>query len=139
VRIVEDYLTDRGRKRQRTVVVQIDAVREELRPPSEIDIRDWNRTRDELRRLVGEPTFEIWLAPLKLVAIDARRCLLLAAPAATGAWVTNRFARVFARTGGAAGRDLRIANERELRLLDAIAALPSLLPDQISYDHKEAI
>ena len=70
VSIVEDYITDRGRNRQRTVVVELDAIREQLRAASDGDLADWERIRSELRVLVGESTFEIWLAQLELAATD---------------------------------------------------------------------
>jgi len=45
--------------------------------------------------------FEIWLAPLELVAVRDGK-LLLAAPPATGAWVAKRFGRVLDRCAEAA-------------------------------------
>ena len=125
VSIVEDFLSDRGRKRQRTVVVELDAIREQLRPASDADLADWDRIRGELRRLVGESTFEIWLAQVELAAIDPGGCLLLTAPVATRSWVADRFARAFDHAGAAVNRSVRHADERELRLLDALATSPS--------------
>ena len=89
VSIVEDYITDRGRKRQRTVVVELDAIREQLRAASDGDLADWERIRSELRGLVGESTFEIWLAQLELAATDPGGRLVLAAPASTRSWVAR--------------------------------------------------
>ena len=125
VTIVEDFLSDRGRKRQRTVVVELDAIREQLRPASDGDLADWERIRGELRLLVGESTFEIWLAQLELAATDPGGCLLLTTPAATRSWVAERFARAFDRAGQAVDRSVRLADDRELRLLDALATSPS--------------
>jgi hypothetical protein len=125
VTIVEDFLSDRGRKRKRTVVVELDAIREQLRAPSDGDLADWDRIRGELRRLVGESTFEIWLAQIELAAIDPGGCLLLTAPVATRSWVAGRFARAFDRAGAAVDRSVRLADERDLRLLDALATCPS--------------
>jgi hypothetical protein len=71
-RIVEDYLTDRGRRRQRTVSVELDTVRGEFAEPTTVDRSDWGRIRCELRRIAGESTFEIWLAQLELLATDNR-------------------------------------------------------------------
>jgi hypothetical protein len=124
VTIVEDYLTDRGRKRQRTVVVELDAIREQLRVATVADLADWERVRSELRVLVGESTFEIWLAQLELAATDAGGCLVLAAPVSTRSWVADRFARAFDHAGVVVDRSVRLADERELRLLDALAASP---------------
>jgi hypothetical protein len=115
VSIVEDYITDRGRKRQRTVVVELAAIRHQLRAASDGDLADWERIRSELRVLVGESKFEIWLAQLELAATDP---------------------------------GVRLADERELQLLAALATSPSpaaapapdvlpRLPHQIP--HKEAV
>jgi hypothetical protein len=125
VTIVEDFLTNRGRKRQRTVVVELDAIREQLRAASDGDLADWERIRDELKRLVGESTFEIWLAQLELAATDPGGRLVLAAPASTRSWVAERFARAFDRAGVVVDRTVRLADERELRLLAALATSPS--------------
>jgi hypothetical protein len=125
VTIVEDFLTDRGRKRQRTVVVELDAIREQLRAASDGDLADWERIRDELKRRVGESTFEIWLAQLELAATDPGGRLVLAAPASTRSWVAERFARAFDRAGVVVDRTVRLADERELRLLAALATSPS--------------
>jgi hypothetical protein len=125
VSIVEDHLTDRGRKRQRTVVVELAAIRHQLRAASDGDLADWERIRSELRVLVGESTFEIWLAQLELAATDPGGRLVLAAPASTRSWVADRFARAFDRAGVAVDRSVRLADERELQLLAALATSPS--------------
>jgi chromosomal replication initiator protein len=53
----------------------------------------WRELRTELRRTVGESTYEIWLEPLELVAIRDGK-LLVKAPPATENWVAKRFGRV---------------------------------------------
>ncbi len=53
----------------------------------------WRQFRDELRRAVGETTYDIWLAPLEPRAWDGAQ-LLLEAPPATQAWVADRFGRL---------------------------------------------
>jgi chromosomal replication initiator protein len=53
----------------------------------------WQTIRAELRRTVGESTYEIWLAPLECKAWDGH-VLLLEAPADTQAWVSTRFGRI---------------------------------------------
>ncbi len=53
----------------------------------------WREIRAELRRMVGESTYEIWLAPLEVKAWDAAG-LQLQAPPATQAWVAKRFGRI---------------------------------------------
>jgi hypothetical protein len=125
VSIVEDYITDRGRKRQRTVVVELAAIRHQLRAASDGDLADWERIRSELRVLVGESTFEIWLAQLELAATDPGGRLVLAAPASTRSWVADRFARAFDHAGVVVDRSVRLADERELQLLEALATSPS--------------
>jgi hypothetical protein len=68
--MVDDYVTKRGRRRQRTVTVELDAIRELFRQPVEAEHAAWQQTRRELSRVVGESTFEIWLEPMKLIAVD---------------------------------------------------------------------
>jgi chromosomal replication initiator protein len=55
----------------------------------------WRELRADLRRAVGDSTFEIWLEPLELVAFRDGK-LLIDAPTATRAWVTKRFGRLLA-------------------------------------------
>lgn len=125
VSIVEDYITDRGRRRRRTVVFELDVIRQQLRAASDGDLADWERIRSELRVLVGESTFEIWLAQLELAATDPGGRLVLAAPASTRSWVADRFVRAFDRAGVVVDRSVRLADERELQLLAALATSPS--------------
>jgi hypothetical protein len=145
VRIVEDYLTDRGRRRQRTVTVELDTVRGEFAEPTTVDRSDWGRIRSELRRIAGESTFEIWLAQLELLATDQTGCLLLVYPLETRGWLTTRYGGLLERTGRSVGRELRLATDRELQLLSALDAAPraelslSSLPDLMSHEHKEAV
>jgi hypothetical protein len=114
-----------GRKRQRTVVVELDQVRKQLRQPAEVDLADWERIGTELRCAVGESTFEIWLAGLHPAATDWDGCVLLASPPATRSWVADRYGPLLEKTGRSAGRELRLASDRELRLLEALAATQS--------------
>jgi len=53
----------------------------------------WREFRTELRRTVGESTYEIWLASLEMKAVRDGT-LLVDAPAATHDWVLKRFGRV---------------------------------------------
>jgi chromosomal replication initiator protein len=53
----------------------------------------WRELRAELRRAVGDSTFEVWLEPLELVALRDDK-LLIDAPQATRAWLAKRFGRV---------------------------------------------
>ena len=53
----------------------------------------WRELRAELRRAVGDSTFEIWLAELELTSVREDK-VLLDAPSATYDWVSKRFGRV---------------------------------------------
>jgi len=53
----------------------------------------WRELRAQLRRAVGESTFEIWLAALELRSVEDGK-VLVEAPAATHDWVAKRFGRV---------------------------------------------
>jgi chromosomal replication initiator protein len=55
--------------------------------------RTWDLICDDLRSAVGTSMFDIWLAPLRLVAIDGPE-LVIAAPHETRSWVADRFGRV---------------------------------------------
>ncbi len=61
----------------------------------------WQTVRTELRRLVGDSTFEIWLSQLQMVDWDGT-VLTLSAPADKQAWVSDRYARVLDRCVSAA-------------------------------------
>ncbi|MGP0053026.1 MAG: chromosomal replication initiator protein DnaA [Solirubrobacteraceae bacterium] len=50
----------------------------------------WRTIQGELRRLVGESTFEVWLAALELDSWDGA-VLSLKAPPGTEAWISGRF------------------------------------------------
>jgi chromosomal replication initiator protein len=60
----------------------------------------WRELRAELRRAVGDSTFEIWLAALELTSVCDGK-VLIDAPSATCDWVSKRFGRVL---GNAARR-----------------------------------
>jgi chromosomal replication initiator protein len=53
----------------------------------------WSAIRAELRQALGDSTYELWIAPLELRALEPTS-LRLAAPNATQSWVTTRFGRV---------------------------------------------
>ncbi len=53
----------------------------------------WREIRAELRRMVGESTYDIWLDPIEVKALDGA-ALVLQAPPATQAWVAKRFGRI---------------------------------------------
>ncbi len=69
----------------------------------------WREICAELRRIVGESTFDIWLAPLEVKAWDGA-VLLLQAPPATQTWISKRFGRVLERcVRGALGAGIHVA------------------------------
>ncbi len=71
----------------------------------------WRDIRAELRRVVGESTYEIWLAPLEVRSWETGT-LLLQAPPATHAWVSKRFGRILESCAQAVlGGDVRVAFE----------------------------
>jgi len=53
----------------------------------------WQQISDELKSAVGESLFDVWLAPLKLARLDGNQ-LILEAPAASRAWVSDRFGQI---------------------------------------------
>jgi chromosomal replication initiator protein len=78
--------------------------------PSQPDelIPEWREIRAELRRLVGESAFDIWLAPLEVKAWDGV-VLLLHAPAPRQRWVAARFGRIIERCARATlGAGIRV-------------------------------
>jgi hypothetical protein len=115
--IEQTHVTERGRRRRRMVRVDLDQVRRGLRLPAPGDRADWHRIRDLLKEAVGESTFEIWLAPTELIAVDGERRLLIAVSAATAAWTTTRYGRLLAVCADRVGRGLRFASEPEVRAL----------------------
>jgi chromosomal replication initiator protein len=69
----------------------------------------WREIRAELRRTVGESTYEIWLAPLEAQSFEGS-ALVLSTPADTQAWVTKRFGRVLETCArGVLGPETRVA------------------------------
>lgn len=142
VTIVEDYLTPKGRRRKRTVTIDLRQAAAQLQRPSDADDAAWQQIRDDLQSSVGEDQFSIWLAALELAGC-ANDTLLLACPTDTRAWVSGRYRELLQHVGTAHGRPTRVATETELQLLDALAAdsaaprlsVPIPLPDE----HQEAI
>jgi chromosomal replication initiator protein len=60
----------------------------------------WNAVRQQLRQAVPADTYDIWLAPLRVLDLDGDR-LLLEAPHELRAWVADRFARVLQASAAA--------------------------------------
>jgi hypothetical protein len=73
--------------------------------------------RELLERIVGTSTFEIWLEPAELIAVDGERRLVIAVPAATAAWTAKRFGRLLTTCAERVGRELRFASEPEVNAL----------------------
>jgi chromosomal replication initiator protein len=89
----------------------------------------WHDIRAELRRMVGDDTYEIWLAPLEVKAIDGGE-LLIQAPPATQAWVAERFGRIVetcARTVVGTAIDVSFAGASQSRT-EASARHPQIPP-----------
>lgn len=71
--------------------------------PAHLELtRVWRETRAELRRVVGESPYEIWLAPLEPESWDGK-VLRLSAPPTTRAWVANRFGQILERCARTVG------------------------------------
>jgi hypothetical protein len=121
VTIAEDYVTQQGRRRQRTVSVKLDEARRQFPEPHQADVSAWQRVRTELEHLVGGLAFEIWLSPLELVATDHHGVLMLAGPDATHGWISARYGSLLHRAGQSTGRTARLATNRELQLLRALS------------------
>jgi chromosomal replication initiator protein len=83
-----------------------------LELPTNLEPDDaWRAIREELRRAVGESTYEIWIAPLEVKAFEGT-VLLLRAPPATQAWVAKRFGRILERCARAVtGVEVQVAIE----------------------------
>jgi hypothetical protein len=133
VLVEETYLSARGRRRRRPVAVDLGAVRARLRAAGEADHAAWKQIRAVLLDVVGESTFEIWLAPLELIAVDLEGALVVSAPRETAGWVARRFGRILDSAAGPVGRRLRVADEVERQAAAALnsptaAAPPCLSP-----------
>jgi hypothetical protein len=126
--IEQTYITDRGRRRRRMVLVDLDAVRRGLGIPAAEDLHDWQRIRELLKAKVGESQFDIWLEPVELIAIDSDRKLVLAVPPTTAGWTRERFGRVLAACASFVSREVRFADEPERRAVGADAPPSSTFP-----------
>ena len=77
-------MSARGRRRRRLVAADLGAMRARLRAAGEADHAAWKQIRTMLLDAVGESTFEIWLAPLELIAVDLQDTLVVFARPETG-------------------------------------------------------
>jgi len=113
--VEQTYVTERGRRRRRMVRVDLDEVRRGLGLATVQDRGAWQRIRELVGGTVGESSFAIWLEPVELIAVDGERRLVVAVPAATAAWTTERFGRLLAECADRVGRELRFASDPEVR------------------------
>ena len=118
-------MTERGRKRRRVVPVNLAAVRAGLAAGSAADRTAWEQVRMLLLQSVGESTFEIWLKPLELIAVDRGGTLIVSAPEETVGWVHPRFGHFLDRAAQGVGRGLRIADEVERRAAETLVSMTS--------------
>lgn len=122
--VEETYRTERGRTRRRRVPVDVEATCAGFSAPTLADVVDWQRLREQLAAKVGESTFEIWLAPVELRAVDASGGLVVDPPPATRSWVAHRFKRVIGDASGEGGRSVVIADEAQSRSMDVVGLEP---------------
>jgi DnaA N-terminal domain len=132
VLIEETYVTERGRTRRRRIAVDLGVVRSRLRAAGEADRVAWDQVRAVLLDAVGESTFEIWLAPLELLAVDLAGALVVSAPRETVGWVARRFGRVLDTAAERAGRRLRLADELEHQAAEALSPASAAGPGDVS-------
>jgi chromosomal replication initiator protein len=86
----------------------------------------WREIRAELRRSVGDSTYDIWLAPLEVKAWEGD-VLLVEAPPATRTWVAKRFGRILescARTVVGPAVEVTFAGETDAHTSPAGQAEP---------------
>jgi hypothetical protein len=142
VSILEEFVNDRGRRRQR--LVQADPATE-LSPTTAADHAAWKACRQLLREALGDSMFEIWLAPFELIAVSRiDGALLIAGGAESQTWVERRYGRVLASVSGRCGRLVRVASDRELALHRAVLAseaggLIDAPSPSSTHDHQEAV
>jgi chromosomal replication initiator protein len=71
----------------------------------------WQAIRGELRRTLGDSTYEIWIAPLEVKAFEGTQ-LILTAPPDIRSWVAKRFGRILERcAAGVIGTKIQVAVE----------------------------
>jgi chromosomal replication initiator protein len=92
----------------------------------------WGELRTELRRVLGESMYLVWIEPLQLESLDSQ-VLRLRAPGETGAWLRKRYGRLLercARTVIAPELEIAFVDQGERSRARAVApARPSFSPD----------
>jgi hypothetical protein len=114
------------------VTVDLGAVRARLRASGEADRAAWEQIRAVLLAAVGESTFEIWLAPLELIAVDLQGTLVITAPPETVGWVARRFGRILDSAAHQVGRQLRVADELERNAAESLSPTTAAAPGEVS-------
>src|SRR5580658_4241189 len=75
--------------------------------------QSWQEIKVVLRDRVGEPTYGLWLAPLRCVGLDGDT-LVLAGPAEVSAWASSRFSGALREASATVlGREVTVAVESE--------------------------
>jgi DnaA N-terminal domain len=105
------------------VRIDVEAIGRGLTQPSAELCDAWLQARRLMLRAAGQSTFDIWLAPLELIAVDSKGALVVIAPALPLSWVHKRFGPLIANACQSCGQRMRFASPSE-RL--AIDGLPSL-------------
>ena len=128
VRVIEPFVSDRGRRRTRTVQVDPD----ELTALTARDRELWPALRVHILDAVGATAFEVWLStltPLAVSAVDGA-LVLATSRSETQVWVRGRYRQLFTSLDAIAGRPVRLASDRELALHHALspAGCPSTDP-----------
>ena len=139
ITIEQEYRTDRGRKRRRTVRIEVDAVLQALGPPpGPQDHPSWLKTRQLLIEAVGESTFEIWLATIAVVGVDRAGALVLGVPSDARGWVQARFGRILEACAAKANRTVRFATDVESAAVRAITAAGGRADKNVEGDRTDA-
>ena len=88
--------------------------RSRLELPEHLEPNDaWRDVRAELRRAVGESTWEIWLEPLEVKSLQGN-VLSVTAPPSTLSWVAQRFGRLLDTCAQEVlGPDARVSLDRQ--------------------------
>jgi chromosomal replication initiator protein len=80
-------------------------------PENPEPVAAWHAMRSELRRALGDSTYDIWIAPLEVRGFEGRQ-LVLSAPPDIRSWVSKRFGRILERCARTvAGEDIEITIE----------------------------
>jgi hypothetical protein len=140
ISIRENYRTNRGRRRQRTVEVNLTDAAGQLRPLGDEDHADWRGIRRELTHRLGDSTAAIWLESLSPAARAPDGTLLLACPEGTEGWITPRYGPLITDAARTTGRSVRLMTAAEAQLHAALLTHDSRhAAPSTCLDHKEAV